>query len=83
MGAGIIKYLENIFSAFNHQILHNFFSFLPDPLEKAVVSVVGLFVGEGWELTLGVMFLVLIVFLPGGVMEGVRRLRVRFFPAQA
>jgi hypothetical protein len=45
--------------------------------------VVGLFVGEGWELTLGVMFLVLIVFLPGGVMEGVRRLRVRFFPAQA
>jgi ABC-type branched-subunit amino acid transport system permease subunit len=83
MGAGIIKYLENIFSAFNHQILHNFFSFLPDGLEKVVVSVVCLFVGEGWELTLGVMFLVLIVFLPGGVMEGVRRLRVRFFPAQA
>jgi len=28
------------------------------------------------------MFLVLIVFLPGGVMEGVRRLRMRFFPGQ-
>jgi hypothetical protein len=25
------------------------------------------------------MFLVLIVFLPGGLMEGVRRLRIRFF----
>ena len=83
LGAGIIKYLENIFSSFNHQILHNFFSFLPDAIEKAVVGVVSLFVGEGWELTLGVLFLVLIVFLPGGLMEGVRRLRVRFFPADA
>jgi ABC-type branched-subunit amino acid transport system permease subunit len=83
LGAGIIKYLENIFSSFNHQILHNFFSFLPDVIEKPVVGVVSLFVGEGWELTLGVLFLVLIVFLPGGLMEGVRRLRVRFFPADA
>ena len=79
MGAGIIKYLENIFSSFNHQVLHSFFGFLPDAIEKPVVSVVALFVGEGWELTLGVMFLVLIVFLPGGLMEGVRRLRIRFF----
>jgi len=79
LGAGIIKYLENIFSAFNHQTLHNFFSFLPDAVEKPVVGVVSLFVGEGWELTLGVMFLVLIVFLPGGLMEGVRRVRLRFF----
>jgi ABC-type branched-subunit amino acid transport system permease subunit len=79
MGAGIIKYLENIFSSFNHQVLHSFFGFLPDAIENPLVSIVALFVGEGWELTLGVMFLVLIVFLPGGLMEGVRRLRIRFF----
>jgi len=79
MGAGIIKYLENIFSSFNHQVLHGFFGFLPDAIENPLVSIVALFVGEGWELTLGVMFLVLIVFLPGGLMEGVRRLRIRFF----
>jgi ABC-type branched-subunit amino acid transport system permease subunit len=75
LGAAIIKYLENIFSAFNGQTLHAFFSFLPDPLEDAVVAVTHLFVGEGWQLTLGLMFMVLVVFLPGGVMEGVDRLR--------
>jgi len=74
LGAAMIKYLENIFSAFNNQTLHAFFSFLPDPLEDAVVAVTHLFVGEGWQLTLGVMFMVLVVFLPGGVMEGVDRL---------
>ena len=74
LGAAMIKYLENIFSAFNNQTLHAFFSFLPDPLEDAVVAVTHLFVGEGWQLTLGVMFMVLVVFLPGGVMEGIDRL---------
>jgi ABC-type branched-subunit amino acid transport system permease subunit len=74
LGAAMIKYLENIFSAFNNQTLHAFFSFLPDPLEDTVVAVTHLFVGEGWQLTLGVMFMVLVVFLPGGVMEGIDRL---------
>lgn len=74
LGAAIIKYLENIFSAFNNQTLHAFFSFLPDALEDAVVAVAHLFVGEGWQLTLGLMFVVLVVFLPGGVMEGIHRL---------
>ncbi len=74
LGAAIIKYFENIFSSFNGQTLHAFFSILPDPIENVLVSVAGLFVGEGWQLTLGALFMVLVIFLPGGMMEGVRRL---------
>ena len=74
LGAGIIKYFENIFSAFNDQVLQNAFSFLPDWLGHGVASVVGLFVGEGWHLTLGLVFMLIVIFLPGGVMEGVTRL---------
>jgi len=74
LGAGIIKYLENIFSAFNSQTLHDVFGFLPDGLENAVVSITGLFVGDGWNLTLGLLFMLLVIFLPGGVMEGFARI---------
>ncbi|MGQ0654745.1 MAG: branched-chain amino acid ABC transporter permease [Betaproteobacteria bacterium] len=77
LGAMIIKYFENIFSSFNANILHQTFAFLPDALENAVVAVSGLFVGEGWHLTLGVLFMLLVIFLPGGVMEGLRRLGAR------
>ena len=34
LGAGIIKYFENIFSAFNEQTLHQAFSFLPDSVQR-------------------------------------------------
>jgi ABC-type branched-subunit amino acid transport system permease subunit len=78
LGAAIIKYFENIFSAFNSQTLHDVFGFLPDPLENAVVAVTSLFVGDGWNLTLGLMFMLLVIFLPGGVMEGIRRIGNRF-----
>lgn len=74
VGAVIIKYFENIFSSFNSQTLHQTFAFLPDGLEDGVVKVAGLFVGDGWHLTLGMLFMLLVIFLPGGVMEGVRRL---------
>ncbi|HQX57671.1 MAG: branched-chain amino acid ABC transporter permease [Rhodoferax sp.] len=74
LGAMFIKYFENIFSSFNSQTLHGFFGFLPDAVERPVVAVAGLFVGDGWQLTLGVLFMVLVIFLPGGVMEGVRRI---------
>jgi ABC-type branched-subunit amino acid transport system permease subunit len=74
IGAAVIKYLENIFSSFNEQTLQGFFGFLPDVIEKPVVAVAGLFVGDGWALTLGVLFMTLVIFLPGGVMEGFRRL---------
>ncbi|MCF6302288.1 MAG: branched-chain amino acid ABC transporter permease [Devosiaceae bacterium] len=74
IGAWIIKYFENIFSAWNESILHNFFAFLPDNIEGFVVLISSKFVGEGWHLTLGLMFVLVVVFLPGGIMEGVRRI---------
>lgn len=78
IGVGVIKYLENIFSSFNEQLLHDTFAFLPEWLENVVVAVTSLFVGEGWHLTLGVLFMVVVIFLPGGIMEGVQRMIKRY-----
>ncbi|PCI41419.1 MAG: branched-chain amino acid ABC transporter permease [Rhodospirillaceae bacterium] len=78
IGAGVIKYFENIFSAFNENVLHNIFSFLPDGLENVVVQVAGLFVGSGWHLTLGLLFMIVVIFLPGGIVEGIEKIRARF-----
>ncbi|MBE9557519.1 MAG: branched-chain amino acid ABC transporter permease [Proteobacteria bacterium] len=72
LGAGLIKYFENIFSSFNSNTLHQIFGFLPDGLEYYVVKVVGLFVGGGWHLTLGLLFVVVVVSLPGGIVEGLQ-----------
>jgi ABC-type branched-subunit amino acid transport system permease subunit len=74
LGAGIIKYFENILSTINENTLAQAFSFLPDGLRDAVVEVTKHFVGGGWQLTLGVLFILIVVFLPGGIMEGVRRI---------
>ena len=77
IGAGVIKYFENIFSAFNDSILTSAFSFLPETLQHLAVSVTSLFVGEGWHLTLGALFMLIVIFLPGGLMEGFNRLKNR------
>ena len=74
IGAGAIKYFENIFSAFNDNILMNAFSFLPETLQHGAVSITSLFVGEGWHLTLGALFMLIVIFLPGGLMEGFNRI---------
>ena len=74
LGAGIIKYFENIFSSFNDSLLHDAFSFLPAGVQDVVVGIVSLFVGEGWQLTLGIAFMLVVIFLPGGLMEGFRRI---------
>ncbi|MCG8427122.1 MAG: branched-chain amino acid ABC transporter permease [Chromatiales bacterium] len=74
LGVGIIKYFENIFSALNEATLHAFFSFMPDWLANVMVAISSQFVGEGWHLTLGVLFMLVVIFLPGGVMEGIRRM---------
>ena len=74
LGAGIIKYFENIFSAVNRTQLGEVFGFLPEPVADALVSVSSLFVGEGWHLTLGILFMLVVIFLPGGLMEGFSRL---------
>lgn len=78
LGAGFIKYFENIFSKINDNVLHNFFAFLPDGLEDVVVAVFGKFVGDGWLLTLGALFMLVVIFLPGGLVEGGQRIGRRF-----
>ncbi len=74
IGAWLIKYFENIFSAINETILARFWDFLPDGADHFAVVVSSKFVGEGWFLTLGLVFVLIVVFLPGGIMEGVRRI---------
>ena len=74
LGAGLIKYAEQKVSSWNEGILHNFWSFLPESLQDAFVWLTSLFVGEGWHLTLGLLFMVIVVFLPGGIMEGLKRI---------
>ncbi len=75
LGAGFIKYFENIFSKINETVLHGWFSFMPDGLNDAFVWVLHFFVGKGWHLTLGLLFMLIVTFLPGGLMEGWERIR--------
>ena len=74
LGATIIKYLENIFSALNPSELSKVFDFLPEGVQGFVVTVVNPFVCEGWHLTLGLLFMLIVIFLPGGIMEGINHL---------
>ena len=78
IGAWVIKYFENILSALNDNILARFWSFLPDGVSNFFVTVTGKFVGDGWFLTLGLVFVIVVIFLPGGIMEGVRRIAAAF-----
>lgn len=77
VGAWLIEYFENIFSAINISMLNNFFAFLPDGLQSVTVTVLSKFVGEGWHLTLGLLFVLIVVFLPGGIVEGCQKLWAR------
>ena len=43
-----------------------------------MVAVASMFVGEGWHLTLGLLFMLIVIFLPGGLMEGFNRLGALF-----
>jgi ABC-type branched-subunit amino acid transport system permease subunit len=79
IGAAVIKYFENIFSAWHPGRLHEMLSFLPDGIEDALVFVVSPLVGEGWHLSLGVLFMLIVIFMPGGLMEGVQRMRNKLF----
>ncbi|MFK7865959.1 MAG: branched-chain amino acid ABC transporter permease [Alphaproteobacteria bacterium] len=73
IGAGAIKYFENIFSAFNDKVLAEIFAFMPESLSNIFTFIVGPFVGDGWHLTLGALFMLVVIFLPGGLMEGFNR----------
>jgi len=35
-----------------------------------MTTITAPFVGEGWHLTLGLLFMLVVIFLPGGVMQG-------------
>ena len=74
LGAATIKYFENIFSAINNQVLESAYSFMPEWLSDIAILLTRPFVGEGWHLMLGVLFMAIIIFLPGGIIEGARRI---------
>src|SRR6056297_2362235 len=74
LGAGLIKYMENILSKINKDILHQWFAFLPDGLEDFIITIVYPFIGKGWHLTLGLIFMGVVIFLPGGLVEGGQRI---------
>jgi len=78
LGAGFIKYFENILSKINDTILHGWFAILPDGLENFLVGIVHPFVGKGWHLTLGLLFMLVVIFLPGGLVEAGQRIRRLF-----
>ncbi|SEN86015.1 amino acid/amide ABC transporter membrane protein 2, HAAT family [Palleronia pelagia] len=74
LGAGMIKYMENIVSKINDGILHQWFAFMPDGIEDFLVFVIHPFIGKGWHLTLGLLFMLVVIFLPGGLVEGGQRI---------
>ncbi|QHQ36792.1 branched-chain amino acid ABC transporter permease [Algicella marina] len=74
LGAGFIKYFEKIFSRIGDNVLEGWFAFLPEPIANALVWLLGNFVGEGWHLTLGLLFMLIVIFLPGGLIDGAARL---------
>ncbi|MBU2982121.1 branched-chain amino acid ABC transporter permease [Lentibacter algarum] len=78
VGAGFNEYFKNILSKINDDILHTWLSFLPDGLENLLVGFLHYFVGKGWHLTLGIMFMLVIIFLPGGLVQGGQRIAKLF-----
>ncbi|WP_299149310.1 branched-chain amino acid ABC transporter permease [uncultured Tateyamaria sp.] len=78
LGAGAIKYMENILSKINKDILYEWFAFMPDGLQDFVITLVYPFIGKGWHLTLGLIFMAVVIFLPGGLVEGGQRVAALF-----
>ncbi|MEZ5870292.1 MAG: branched-chain amino acid ABC transporter permease [Nitratireductor sp.] len=74
LGAGFIKYFENIFSKINDTVLHGWFGWMPDGIEDGLIFISHFFVGKSWSLTLGLLFMAVVIFLPGGIVEGLQRI---------
>ena len=79
IGAVTIKYMENIFSGINDTLLASWFEFLPESITNLIVTIVSPFVGSGWHLTLGLMFMMIMIFLPGGMVEGAQKINAKIF----
>jgi len=45
--------MENILSKINEAVLTGWFDFLPEGATEWVVTILGMFTGKGWHLTLG------------------------------
>ena len=78
LGAGFIKYFENIVSKINKSTLEGWFAFMPDGLQDFFVAIVYPFVGKGWHLTLGLLFMAVVIFLPGGLVQGGQKVATVF-----
>jgi ABC-type branched-subunit amino acid transport system permease subunit len=74
LGAVFIRYFNSVLSQINEHTLQAWFSFAPDWLNTVLVAIVGPFVGKGWELTLGALFMLVVIFLPGGLVDGAKRI---------
>lgn len=74
LGAGMIKYFENIFSRMNDVMVHDWFSALPGWLNDVLTNVISPFLGSGWQMSLGLIFMLVVIFLPGGLVEGANRI---------
>lgn len=83
LGAGVIAYLESIISTIGSTVLYNWFSGLPEGLANFLVNIIYPFVGSGWHLTLGLVFMAVVIFLPGGIVEGGKRIGAMFRRKQA
>ncbi|MEM8848849.1 MAG: branched-chain amino acid ABC transporter permease [Pseudomonadota bacterium] len=78
LGAGFIKYMENIVSTINKSTLEAWFAFLPDWGTDVMVTMIYPFVGKGWHLTLGLLFMAVVIFLPGGLVQGGTKIAALF-----
>jgi len=47
---------------------------VPDGLQDFLINIIYPFVGKGWHLTLGLLFMMVVIFLPGGLVEGGQKL---------
>ena len=70
-------------SKINDSVLHEWLAFLPDGFEDVMVTLIHPFVGKGWHLTLGLLFMMVIIFLPGGLVEGGQRIGKLFHRKKA
>lgn len=70
LGSATIKLIEAKVSTWNETVVEHFFSFIPGDFGHTVGLVASKFVGEGWHLSLGLLFMLVVIFLPGGIMEG-------------
>jgi branched-chain amino acid transport system permease protein len=70
--------MENIVSKINKTVLEQWFAFMPDGIEDFIITIVYPFVGKGWHLTLGLLFMMVVIFLPGGLVQGGQKIASLF-----